>query len=350
MGRSLLGFFVATVFYGCGGSTPLVRPMAASADPDPARPGPSWSDPLETGAPEAVGSAEGRLDPRASLPGTGVSMRAPGGSERTAISAGFIDPRGRFQIFVAVASGDDALLDDFARGLGTEALAHELGAEAVTIDGRATRLVLDTEEQGYEREWIFLRDGDHALAVVGAYDSTPDQHLRELVRESLLSIRWDARATIEPERAAGFGLTPPAQLTAEPRVVAGLTYLEPGLPMSPGSGRPAIFLFPIPVDVPPSERAEYCEPLLLMAGPIGEQAVVSHAAFSTEALSGCEVFGHEEILEPIQGGPTALATYAAIVFLEDGAFMVAGFVDANERETWAPLFTVAARTVTRVAR
>ncbi len=46
----------------------------------------------------------------------------------------------------------------------------------------------------------------------------------------------------------------------------------------------------------------------------------------------------------------SVATYAAIVFLDEGPFMVAGFVAAPERDRWAPQFASAARTVTRAAR
>ncbi len=359
--RSMAWCLVVGVLLGCGGpSTPASSTASVTSGDEststPRRRRRRRSSHETTTAETSAGSADDELpefplDDRTDVPGTGVSMRAPRGSDPAPVGAGFIHGRRRVQILVAVASGTDELLGGFIGSLSAN--AEEVESEEVEIGGHTAHLVIDTQENGdveLERVWILVREGDHAMAVVGAYTSDRSERLRGLVRASVLSTEWDAAATIEPERAVGFHLTAPDGLVAEPQVVNTLTYAAPGAGMSPASGRPAMLLVPIPIQVPESQRDDYCEEILLQAGPVGEDTVVSRAEIETETMEGCEVFGTQEIPEPIEGGPTELATYAAIVFLEDASFMVAGFVDAAERDAWAPRFSAAARTVGPVAR
>jgi hypothetical protein len=357
----LLSFVMFVVLLGGCGSTPAAgTTTASSASGDDAsetghrhrRRRRSSSSGSETASSDSEsGAEEFPLDDRTDVPGTGVSMRAPRGSDPAPVGAGFIHQRRRVQILVAVARGSEEMLDGFIGSLS--AGAEEVESEDLTIGGHPAHLVIDTQENGeveLERVWILVRDGDHAMAIVGAYTSDRSERLRGLVRASVLSTEWDANATIEPERAVGFRLTAPDGLVAEPQVVNTLTYAAPGATMSPASGRPAMLLVPLPIQVPAAQRAEYCEQILLQAGPVGEDTVVSRAEIESDGVEGCEVFGTQEIPEPLEGGPSELATYAAIIFLDEASFMVAGFVDAAERDTWTPRFSAAARTVGPVAR
>jgi hypothetical protein len=61
-------------------------------------------------------------------------------------------------------------------------------------------------------------------------------------------------------------------------------------------------------------------------------------AIEAESVVGCEVEGATEE-EP------RLATYAALIFKDDGAFMVGGTALREQREAWLPRFRAAARTV-----
>lgn len=351
-----LSLLIVAVLLGCGGTAPAASTTDSSST--------SGDDAADTGhrhrrrrrastsdSDASADAEEFPLDDRTDVPGTGVSMRAPRGSDPAPVGAGFIHQRRRVQILVAVASGTDEMLEGFVGSLS--AGAEEVESEEVTIGGHPAHLVIDTQESGeveLERVWVLIRDAGHAMAVVGAYTSDRSDRVRGLVRASVLSTEWDSSATIEPERAVGFRLTAPDGLVAEPQVVNTLTYAAPGTSMSPASGRPAMLLVPLPLQVPAAQRADYCEQILLQAGPVAEDTIVSRAAIETDTIEGCEVFGTQEIPEPTEGGPSSLATYAAIVFLDTASFMVAGFVDATQRDTWTPRFSAAARTVGPAAR
>ena len=359
--RRSMSLAVAALLLGCGGGAAAATPpaTAASSGGDTEEPSEHHHRRSHHGShggddaadEHAEADEEFPLDAIVEVPGTGVSMRAPRGSARSPVGAGFIHERRRVQILVAVAHGAPELMAGFEASLSAD--AEEVESEDVTIGERTGHLVIDTQDTGQlelERVWVLVRDGDRAMAIVGAYQSDRSERLRGLVRASVLSALWDADATIDPERAVGFRLTPPDGLVAEPQVVNTLTYTIPGGAPSPSSGQPALLVVPIPIQVPATERDDYCEQILLQAGPVSEDSVVSRAEIATETMEGCEVFGTQEITTPTEGGPSALATYAALVFLENASFMVAGFVDARERDTWTPRFSAAARTVGPVAR
>ena len=101
-----------------------------------------------------------------------------------------------------------------------------------------------------------------------------------------------------------------------------------------------------PVAIPLADRDDVCEDLLLQAGPISEDDVTSRGEIETDELEGCEVVGRQENEE--EEGPDEVATYAAILFHDDGTFLVAGLVDQATRDPWIERFREAARTLRRV--
>lgn len=292
------------------------------------------------------------LDEPTPVPGTGVTVRPPRGSVALPVGAGFMHARRRIQMVVAVAQGDEGVLHGVEASLGAD--ADELSHEDITIAGRSARLVIDSQMAGdieLERQWILVRDGDRAMAIVAAYLADRSERLRPLVRAALMSTEWDTTVALDPERAVGFRLgAPPEGLVAERQVVSTLTYAMPNTAPTPASGNPALLVVPIPMQIPAAQRAQVCEQVLLQAGPVSEDTVTSRAAIDADGVVGCEVFGTQELDSPVAGGPTEIATYASILFVGDASFMVAGFVDARQRATWAPRFSAAARTVAPVAR
>lgn len=296
---------------------------------------------------ESTSGDELPLDEATLVEGTGVTVRPPRGSQPLPVGAGFVHVRRRIQMVVAVAQGDEDVRRAVADSLGAD--ADELSHEEVTIDGRATRLVVDSQMMGdteLERMWILMTDGDRAMAIVAAYLADRSERLRPLVRASLLSTHWDTTVALEPERAVGFRLaTPPEGLVVEPQVVSTLTYAPPGMAPTPASGHPALLVVPVPMQLPADQRTAACERILLQVGPVSEDTVTARSTIDEEGTTGCEVMGAQELDAPTAGGPSEIATYAALVFVGDAPFMVAGFVDAAQRETWLPRFSAGARTV-----
>lgn len=302
----------------------------------------------DTGETEA---GELPLDPRHDVPGTGVTLRAPRGSEPAPVGAGFIHARRRIQIVVAVAQGDDEVLEGVEASLG--AGAEEVEHEDITVQGRTARLIVDRQETPdveLERVWLLAREGNRVMAIIGAYVADRSERLRPLVRASLLSAEWDPAAALDPEAAAGYRLTPPEGLVAEPQVVSTLSYTEPGHTASPQSGHPALLVVPVPLALPADRRGALCHQILTQAGPVSEDTMVRQASIEGDDVSGCEVYGTQELTVSGEGGLTEIATYAALVFIGEASFMVAGFSDARQRETWEPRFSAAARTVAAVPR
>jgi hypothetical protein len=306
----------------------------------------------ETAARE--GAAEGEdeefpLDPPTGVPGTGVTLRPPRGSDVLPTGAGFVHTRRRIQILVAETEGPASLLASFREQLlaGAEA---EGEPETITLSGIEATLGVDRQESGeveLERVWLYAEDGRRAVAVIGAYVSDRSERYRGLVRAALTSAAWDRARPIDPEQALGFGLTVEG-LELDRSSSSPLVYALAGAAVPPSPAEPRLFVMSLPVAVPASQRSEVCEALLLQAGPVGEDTVQDRHDIETDELEGCEVEGLQENEEPDEGEPESATTYAAVLFHDDGVFLVAGIVDAALRETWIGRFREAARTLHRV--
>jgi len=285
------------------------------------------------------------LDPLRVVAGTGVSLRAPRGSEPTPFGAGFVHRARRVQMLVAAAQGGAEVMTAFRRGIETD--AESIETEDVTVAGRETTLHIDRQPNGeleIERVWVLIQEGERAFVVAGAYDSSRSERLRDLVRASVLTAEWAPEAGLDPEAAVGFRLTAPEGLVLDRSTTGSVTYGREGQMVPPVVGAPTLFLIAVPAVVPLAQRDEACAPILAQAGPIPDDHVRTRARVETESVEGCEVTGWQENEAP-DGTTVPLATYAALIYLADETFMIAGVVAEAERETWLPRFAEAARTV-----
>jgi hypothetical protein len=126
-----------------------------------------------------------------------------------------------------------------------------------------------------------------------------------------------------------------------------LTYAPEGAVIPPSPADPRLFLLALPVNIPAADRDDVCEQLLLQAGPVDEDHVVTRGEIETDELTGCEVTG---AITPPDSEEDAdeVSAYAAIVFHDDGIFLVAGLGGATDGATWMTRFGEAARSLRRV--
>lgn len=288
------------------------------------------------------------LDPPVAVPGTGVTLRAPRGSEPVPFGAGFVHRARRIQMLIAAARGDADVMAGFERGIASD--AEPLSTEEVQVAGRAVTLHVDRQETGQdlllERVWVLVREGDRAFVVAGAYDASRSERVRDLVRASVLSAEWDGAATLDPEAAVGFQLRAPEGLSLDRSTTSSITYGVEGRMVPPQLGAPTLFLIAVPAQVPLAQRDDACEPILFQAGPVPDDHVRTRGRIETDEVEGCEVTGWQENDGP-DGEAVRLATYAAIVYLADETLLVAGVVAEGERDAWMARFAEAARTVSR---
>lgn len=321
---------------GCGGGAATPAATGESAG-------------TEGGETAEASDEEYPLDELAAVPGTGISLRAPRGSDILPTGAGFVHSRRRIQVLVAETQGPDELIESFRDQLttGTEV---EVEPETIMLSGVEATLGVDRQANGdmeLERVWIFARQGDRAVAVIGAYLAERSERYRGLVTASVRSAVWDRDIAIDAEQALGFGLSIEG-LVVDRTSSSPLVYALEGASVPPSPSEPRLFVMSIPVAVPAEQRSEVCEEILFQAGPVSEESARSHHEIATDELEGCEVEGLQENEDPEEGEPDAAMTYAAIVFHDDGTFMVAGIVDAEQRDTWIERFQAATRTLHRV--
>ena len=338
---------MALVCAACGGARPIAEDTSSTAEARRRSRERATRGSDEEGSPrrhEGAAAAEADeadlpLDPPQVVAGTGVTVRPPRGSERASIRSTFLHPRRRLQIVVWAAEGDLAAHQQLREALSGE--AEQLEAEDVEIDGTTASCIVDRQAQGdaeLERVWVLARRGTRSVAAMGVYASQRTDALRALVRASVMSVHFDDHAPIDPEAALGWRLAPGAGLTLVRSSSTNLNYTPDGQAPEPGELAPVLFLQPLPIQVPESERGAMCTEILGQLVPIPPEVAVERGTIDAGPVTGCDMSASTRS-EP------RLSAYWALVFRDAGTFLVGGTVEEAQRATWIARFRSAARTV-----
>jgi hypothetical protein len=273
------------------------------------------------------------------VPGTGVTMRPPVGSQPIPFSAGFLAMRHRIQIAVVVAEGPPALLD----AVRTQGGGRPQGEpETVRIGDQSGQLGRDrirTQAGQLERTWLLVHDGTRGLAVVATYEVTRAEQAWPAMRESLSSVSWNRTAPIDPALALGIEVGAVEGLTLSRTTTANVVLLGAGATFPPQPGQPVVTISPLPMQLASEQSARVCEQLVARLLPVPSSDIQLEGAIENGPLPGCER------LATADAEGQRLATYAAIVFTQSTPILVTGTVDAGELRRWRPRFVSAARAV-----
>lgn len=360
--RALLGLVVALSLVACGGARPLGGGDATASEDEGGERGSrraprggraegdeeDGEEAAEEEEEDPAIAAERReladfpLGPRIAIPGTGVSIEPPRGSERSQVGSTLVHPRRRIQIVIAAAEGDLSVHQQFRTGLRGD--AEELENEEIEIDGEPATLVVDRMEQGevsLERVWLIVRRGTRSAAAMGVYAADRAEIMRDYLRASVRTLELDPSIALDPEQALGWRVEPGEGLQLVRAASTNVSYSTNGQP-PPGVGEPMLLLMPLPIDVPASERAALCPQIL---GQLVQTASTDAQAGTIEAgdVSGCDT-------SATTADAPRLTTYAALVFRGDAAFMIVASANHAPRSPWLTRFRAAARTLQPVAR
>jgi hypothetical protein len=273
------------------------------------------------------------------VPGTGVTMRPPEGSQRIPFGAGFLAMRHRIQISVVVAEGSPSLLDAVRAQGGAQAHGEP---ETVTISGQEGRIGRDrirTQAGALERSWLLVHDGTRGLAVVATYEVTRAEQAWPAMREALTGVTWDRETPIDPAVALGIQVGDIEGLTLSRATTANVVLLGPGASFPPQPGQPVVTISPLPMQLASEQSARVCEQLVARLLPVPSSDIQLEGAIENGPLPGCER------LATAEAEGQRLATYAAIVFTSNTPILVTGTVDATQVRRWRPRFVSAARSI-----
>lgn len=280
-----------------------------------------------------------QLADAAVVPGTGVRLRPPVGSQPIPFGSGFLAMRHRIQISVVVAEGPAEMLD----AVRSQGGGRPHGAlETVTIAGHPARIGRDriqTQASQLERTWLLAHDGSRGLAVVATYEVTRAEQAWPAMRESFSSLEWDPGASVDPTLALGLEVGAVEGLTMSRATTANVVLLGSGASFPPEPGQPVVTISPLPMQLASEQSSRVCAQLVARLLPVPSDEIQLEGAIENGPLPGCER------LATADAEGQRLATYAAIVFTESTPILVTGSVDAAELRRWRPRFVSAARSV-----
>lgn len=271
------------------------------------------------------------------IPGTGVSMRPPEGSQPMPFGAGFLSMQDRIQISVVVAVGPEELLDAVRSGGEQQGSIEEVGISGQ--QGRLGRDRLETQAGELERTWLMVHDGHRGLAVVATYEAARARRIRPAMHDSLASVTWDRNVELDAARALGIEVASVDGFTPSRSTTANVVLLGRGATFPPEPGQPVVTISPLPMQLPPDQVSSVCEQLVARLLPVPTSAIEHEGAIDDGPLPGCER------LATAESEGHRLATYAALVFANNTPILVTGTVDAGDVARYRSRFSSAARAV-----
>jgi hypothetical protein len=275
------------------------------------------------------------------VPGTGVRLRPPAGSEAMPFGAGFLSMEERIQVSIVVIEGEEDLIDAVRTG-GRPDAPDPVHDEEIEIAGQTARLGRDripTPNGELERTWLLAHDGQRGLAVVATYEGGRTEQIWPALRESFTHVEWDRSAQLDPARALGLEVDAIEGLTPSRATTANLVLLGRGATFPPEPGQPVVTISPLPMQLASEQTDRVCAQLVSRLIPVEEDSVEHEGAIEDGELSGCERLATAEI----EG--RRMATYAALLFSGGTPILVTGSVDAAQLRRWRTRFASAARRI-----
>ena len=276
------------------------------------------------------------------MPGTGVTLRPPLGSEPMPFGGGFVSRRSRVQLSVVVAQGGEELLEAMRTGGSGEAPEPDAEDEVTVagVDARIGRDRVQTQAGVLERMWLMAHDGSRALGVIAMYEAERAEAYRGGMREALESVEWDREATIDAAAALGIQLGPFLVEEDEAQARSDEGGVAPACPVARVAKWAGETVSTLAVAGGGDQVARACPQIAARLVPAPSSDVEHEGEIDDGSPPGCDRLA----LRDTESGDR-VATYAGLVFHEGAPLLVTASVAADDVETWQPRFASAARSV-----
>ncbi len=285
---------------------------------------------------------EHELGSRQSVPGTGISLRPPSGSQQPPVGTGFVDPQRRIQLAVELVEGSADLRQSFEHSLLDG--VHVDGHDAVTVHGLHGTLGRGHRQAGsvdVAMRWLLVEHGQRKIAIIGAWPRHDDEYA-PLIEASLKSTQWDPSASIDPEAAIGVHIGPVEGLELDKSGTGNLAMKPAGQTAPPQPGDPSLVVMPLPLMVPEARRASVCSQLLQRATPVHDLDTDHIAPVEGGTMAACDATGTAHTPAP---NARDFATYSAIAMGDTGTFLVIGLAPSDASDAWITRFRAGVRSI-----
>lgn len=192
-------------------------------------------------------------------------------------------------------------------------------------------------------KWILVFPaGEQTFLCVAAYLSTQKEAFRSLLRDSLLSISYDAAALVANAAIFHVDVT---GLTLAHRISRTEMYTADGKVQQASPASPLFVVGPSIAKISPSDRQTFSERRLYQTAHTTIGQVASHSALVVDGLAGYETVA--SATDTSSGTPMTL--YQVMLFAEDHYFIIQGLVGRDQSSVYLPRFKQAARSFRREA-
>lgn len=282
------------------------------------------------------------------VPGTRVSLDPPPGFSPAGQFPGFRKADVSASIVVTEMPGPVTAI---TAGLTAEGLATRgmtlLGSEEATISGRPARLLrVSQTAQGvvFEKWMLAFGSAEHTVLVVGTFPRDSADDLREPIKQSLLTTRWNLESTPGTFDGLRFRVEETATLRIAGRVSNNLMLTKGGVKGPLPAGEPLLVVGSSMGGAALTDVAEFARRRLAQIEQITEAQNVTGEAVTVDGLPAYELTADGQ--DARTGVP--LRIYQLVVSEQTGYFLAQGFVGRQQAAEFEPQFRQVARSLRRV--
>lgn len=252
------------------------------------------------------------------FPGTRLSVTVPDSWKRLRVISGWGDPSRRFELGAVELpfASADAFTQLGPGGPLVEGYTID-AREEVRIEGRDALLVRGwrNAEKGRERRmWLAFGTSRECVLVIAGFRLEDDAELTPLVRNAMLSVRWELMKQPDGAQRLPFTFTLPEGMFARGSVGERVVYSVTPKEQRPREGEPAIIAFVTRAD---SDGAMSKEEALKRAEAV--KGTKTGRILETTAVKYGGLPGFESVIEVDDPGRGRMVTVYLLSLQDEGA-------------------------------
>ncbi len=198
-------------------------------------------------------------------------------------------------------------------------------------------------QQGEFEKWMWVFGSENeTVMIVGIYPSALEEDYSSVLRNAVLSARWDPKAEVSPLDGLGFSLAHTGTLAFFTRVANMVSYTEDGQADLEKQGKAMFIIGPAYRPIEAGDRRSFVRQRLRQTTKHSDFEIESIDAVAVDVLEGFEV-----IATAVSDSNVPTTIYQLILFEGATYWMGQGLVRSSERQEYLPMFRKMGRSFAR---
>ena len=273
------------------------------------------------------------------LPGTKISINPPAGFEKANQFPGYIMEETVSSIMVTEMS---APFSEISKGFNEAGLLSRgvilIEKESVNVSGHEA-LILEASQnapgKAFKKWMLILGDEDETVLVVATFPKELENELSQQLKETLLSVHWDADASIDFFEGLTFNISEYGGLKIAKKMGNTIFLTKDGeFPLNSMDDPLVVIGASITQEWDINEKEKFVRERLYETAFISDLVIIKEQDVIIDNLSGRRILAKGRDTDTQK----EKFLYHVLLFTQDGYFIFQGFSAFEKKDTFGPIF------------